>query len=80
MQNLFSTVLQNKHTSAAGIVYFGAMGIAQIGAVWFPSHSAQFDSTAKILQGIAVAYGLLRAGDAKPGLTTTPEQANAPQK
>lgn len=63
------TLLNNKHTSIAAVVYIGAQVIAELGAVWFPEHKDQFTATTKIIESAAVGYGLIMAGDAKP---TTP--------
>lgn len=55
--------LASKHTSGAAIVYIVAKYGAMACKVWFPQHSEQFDKTADIIEGAAVAYGLYMAGD-----------------
>jgi len=61
---MIKLLLDNKHTSIAGLVYLGAKVLAQLGAVWWPEHKDQFTATANIIEGVAVSYGLLAAGDA----------------
>lgn len=61
---LLTLLAQNKHTSIAAIAYVAAKLAAQLGAVWWPAHKEQFDSTAQLIESAAVAYGLLAAGDA----------------
>lgn len=60
------TLLANKHTSGAALVYVGSIVAMEIGAVWFPNHAEQFKSTGKIIESAALTYGLLAAGDANP--------------
>lgn len=58
---------ENKHTSAAAIIYAGM----KIAAIWFPKYKSQIEAT----EAIAVAYGLFMAGDAiagKPAPVPTP--------
>lgn len=61
---MLKLLLNNKHTSAAAVVYVLAKLGAQLGAVWIPQHKDQFDTTANLVESAAVAYGLLAAGDA----------------
>lgn len=61
--NLLSTLLANKHTSIAAIIYVVCKFGAQIGAIWMPSHAEQFKQSTDVLEAAAVAYGLLAAGD-----------------
>lgn len=63
MQSLISTLLANKHTSIAAIIYVVCKFGAQIGAIWMPAHGDQFKQTADVIEAAAVAYGLLAAGD-----------------
>lgn len=69
-----SILFLNPHTSIAGGVYLFAKVGAELGAVWFPAHAGQFKTTADIVEGAAVTYGLLAAGDASSGLPK-PDQA-----
>lgn len=55
---------QNKHTSAAAIIYAGM----KIAAIWFPKYKSQIEAT----EAIAVAYGLFMAGDAIAGKAAPP--------
>jgi len=68
---MIRTLLNNKHTSIAAIVYVGASVIAELGAVWFPAYKDQFNQTMAVLEKVALTYGLVMAGDAKPTETTT---------
>ena len=60
---------QNKHTSLASALYV----TCKLGAIWLPKWKAQFEAT----EGVAVAYGLLMAGDAK-AVETPPPIVNVP--
>lgn len=73
IQTLLSTVLSNKHTTGAGIVYALAKFGCPLLQVWFPGHEAQFKSTSELLEGAAVFYGLAAAGDA--GKSVSKEEA-----
>lgn len=64
LPSLLSKALQNKHTTAAGALYALAKWGCPILSIWWPSHKAQIDSTSGYLEGAAVAYGFLTAGDA----------------
>ena len=57
-------ILANKHTSIAAAAYVVCKVVAELGAVWFPAYATQFRASANIVEGAAVAYGLLAAGDA----------------
>lgn len=61
---MIKLLLDNKHTSLAAVIYVVAKMGAQLGAIWWPAHKAQFDATANVFESAAVAYGLLAAGDA----------------
>jgi hypothetical protein len=67
---MIKTLLANKHTSTAAIAYIFASVVAELGAVWFPEYKAQFVSTMSVLEKVALTYGLIMAGDAKPTVTT----------
>lgn len=62
--SLASKVIANKHTSGAAVCYALAKWGCPILGVWWPSHKAQLDATSGYLEGAAVAYGLVMAGDA----------------
>lgn len=64
---MLKNLLANKHTSAAGAIYLIAKVICPILAVWFPVHKAQLDQSSNLVEGFAVTYGLLFAGDASQG-------------
>jgi hypothetical protein len=70
--NRIQSLLANKHTSGAAIVYLAAKYGALIGAVWLPSYSSQLKQTAELVEGAAVAWGLLAAGDASQSVKTPP--------
>ena len=76
MKGMLKRLIQNKHTSGAGIAYGAVMILNKLGPIWFPARKAQFDATAEVLKGAALSYGLLMAGDA-PQQTTT-NAGNAP--
>jgi len=69
---MIQTLLNNKHTSIAAIAYIGASVITQLGAVWIPQYKAQLDATMAVIEKVALTYGLVMAGDAKPTTPTTP--------
>ena len=71
---LLSTLLANKHTSGAAVVYCAAKFASQLGAIWFPNHKEQFDQTTSLVESAAIAYGLVMAGDAKPNQPPTQNQ------
>jgi hypothetical protein len=70
LSNALIRAINNKHTSIAGLVWLAC----KLGAIWLPKYKTQFEAT----EAIAVAYGLIMAGDAKasvqqPGqVPTTP--------
>lgn len=80
MVSLISRGLSNKHTSLAAVVYFIAKAIAQFGPIWFPSHAQQFKDSLPLVEGLAVSYGLLMAGDASQSAAakTTADTAAKP--
>ncbi len=51
-------MLDNKHTSAAGVIWIAC----KLGAIWLPRWKDQFEAT----EAVAVGYGLFMAGDSKP--------------
>lgn len=65
--NKIQTLLSNKHTSTAGLVYMIAKAMAQLANVWFPGHEKQVHSTVEIIEALAIGYGLISAGDASQG-------------
>ncbi len=62
--NPIQNILLNKHTSIAGVVYLAVKTGTQLATVWWPDHKDKLETTASIVEGAAVAYGLLAAGDA----------------
>lgn len=65
MLDRLKILLSNKHTTGAAVVY----GLCAIGQVWFPEHADKFHKTGQI----ALGYGLLLAGDAKPSIPPEPK-------
>lgn len=65
MNTIIAKLLANKHTTAGGICY----AVAKLGVpflvIWWPSHQAQLEKTATLLEGASVLYMGLMAGDAK---------------
>ncbi len=66
---LASKALQNKHTTGAAVVYALAKWGCPLVSTWWPSHKAQLETTAGILEGAAVFYGFAAAGDASKSAT-----------
>ena len=66
---VLQTVISNKHTSIAGIVYLVAKYGTQALAIWWPAEKEKLDATANLVEGAAVAYGLFAAGDATKSVT-----------
>lgn len=66
MNNRLQAILANKHTSGAAVAYLVAIGVAQLGAVWFPAYAAQFKETTAVIEKLALFYGMIMAGDAPP--------------
>lgn len=64
-----ASILANKHTSIAGLVYLFAKFGLQVVGVWMPELRPKLDATAELVEGFAVAYGLFAAGDASKSLT-----------
>ena len=69
---MLQTLLNNKHTSIAATVYIGASVLSKLAAIWLPEYKVQCDQTLDVLKEIAVSYGLVMAGDAKPTEPKTP--------
>lgn len=59
-----SKALNNKHTSGAALVYVAAKYGCPILAAWWPTKRAAIEVTAGYLEGLAVFYGFISAGDA----------------
>lgn len=72
----FQTLLQNKHTTIAGAVYIGSKLVAQLVNVWCPGHEVQVKSSLDVIEGAAVTWGLIMAGDAKQGQKQTDALSN----
>lgn len=64
--NRIQALLQNPHTTWAGVAYVVAKLGVHLGVVWIPSHADQFRRTAELIESVAVGWGFLLAGDAKP--------------
>ena len=65
--NVLLNAFANKHTSIAGVLYLALKTITQLAVVWWPDQKDKLETTANILEGAAVAYGLIAAGDASRG-------------
>ncbi len=63
MSAILTNLLANKHTSIAGVIYLAAKLGSQLAAVWMPQYKDKLDATTNVIEGAAVAYGLLAAGD-----------------
>ena len=73
--NTLLNALQNKHTTGAGIAYLLLKTLMQLAMIWFPDQHDKLTTTAEILEGAAVAYGLVAAGDASKGKAQVKELA-----
>ena len=62
--NTLLNAFQNKHTTGAGVAYLLLKTLMQMLIVWFPDQHDKLATTGEILEGAAVAYGLVAAGDA----------------
>lgn len=71
--NAFQLALANKHTTLAAAAYLLAKTGALLGGIWIPAHKEQFESTASVIESAAVAWGFLKAGDAKPAPVEPPK-------
>jgi hypothetical protein len=58
------TLLQNKHTTGAGLIYLGAAVVGHIGGIWFPAYTHQFEETTKAIKEGCFVWGMAFAGDA----------------
>lgn len=68
---MIQRLLANKHTSGAAIAFIGANVVAKLGSIWFPAYKNQFDASMDLIESVAVGYGFMMAGDAKPSVPTT---------
>jgi len=66
---LITRAVSNKHTSISGLVYLVAKFGAELLSQWWPTHAEQFKNSANIVEGFAVSYGLLMAGDSSKSVT-----------
>jgi len=66
---MLQLLLNNKHTTIAGVIYIVAKFGCNILGVWYPEHKDQYEQTASYIEGAAVAYGLFAAGDANKSAT-----------
>jgi hypothetical protein len=69
ISTITAKVLSNKHTTGAAVLYAAAKWGCPTLAIWWPSHKAQIDTSANILEGAAVFYMGLSAGDAQKSAT-----------
>lgn len=67
--SLLARAAKNKHTSGAALVYgFAKLGMPIL-TVWFPAYKSKIDATASALEGLAVSWGFLTAGDAQKSVS-----------
>jgi len=59
------SILTNKHTSGAAVLYGLAAAVGHIADVWFPEHSSQTYKTVLIVKELAIGWMGFGAGDAK---------------
>lgn len=59
------SILNNPHTSLSAVVLFTA---AAVGVIW-----PQYKDKAQEISNLAIVYGLIRAGDAKPAQPEPPK-------
>lgn len=71
MKDFLIKVLSNRHTSIAGLVYFSSKYGALLLAIWMPEAKEKLVATSDLIEGAAVAYGLVAAGDATKSATNT---------
>jgi len=62
----FHRLLSNPHTRIPGIIYLVSKIGLQISEVWFQHYDQQLRATAAIIEGFAVSYGLVAAGNSGP--------------
>lgn len=75
MQPLLHRLMQNKHTSIAGVIYVLCEILAKIGAIWLPEHQVQFTQSLEVVQKAALGYGLIMARDSgKPPMPPPDEK------
>ena len=63
--NMLKTIMANKHTSAAGVVFLVCTFATNVGCTWFPNSCEKIKQTAEATKALAVGYGLLMANDGK---------------
>lgn len=62
-------IAKNPHTSIAAALYMASKFGSRIASAWWPQHKHEIEVTADSLEGAAVGWGLLMAGDASKSLT-----------
>lgn len=68
MSLLVSKLLSNPHTTGSGGAFVAIKAAQHIALLWAPQHYADsIKGTAEALETLAVAYGLIMAGDAGKG-------------
>lgn len=68
MSLLLAKLLSNPHTTGSGGAFVAIKAAQHIALLWTPAHYADsVHGTAEALETIAVAYGLVMAGDAGKG-------------
>ena len=78
IQAQLATLAANPHTSTCAIIYLVCKFGAPVAAVWFPEHTHQINVTANCIEGGAVAWGLLKAKDAKANPQPTVDSPPSP--
>jgi len=68
----FQRLLSNPHTRIPGLIYLVSKIGLQISEVWFQHYDQQLRATAAIIEGFAVSYGLVAAGNSGPEKSDKP--------
>lgn len=71
MHNIAQSLWSNKHTSGSAVVFFACELVNGISRIWCPELTPKVQETTKLIQHLAIGYGLIMAGDAKPDKPST---------
>lgn len=61
--SLWGRARANKHTTYAGLVIMAGECLIGLAKIWAPSYLTQVSDTVKLVQKLALTYGLMAAGD-----------------
>lgn len=64
--SVLARALQNKHTSGAAVALVAVEIAGGVFKIWAPHYQPQIDETVRYVEKMAIGYGLIMAGDAKP--------------